>query len=326
MPTPRPTLLILLLCTAGLVGCDTTATQPEQQIVVEAYLRAEAPLPALRLTRTVGANDTYDPREAAVHEADVTVEKLAGDESVVETTSYVETDSIPGVYAPRPGSPPIVEPGATYRLQVEAGGDRVTATTTVPDSVELLSVENDTTFYQSDPNRPPDLPGNEGQTAFTIEPPRAARERQNVYIFSVTSLLDFEQTPTDVLTDSLTRFYREAFDADEDSIESLRTASSGLLNEANFERNADGTLRVELPWLGVAFFGPNEVAISIVDDNYYDFLRSQQAQQGGFAPGEIPNVIERVEGGTGLFGSYAQAARPVLIRRPPSAETSGRRR
>jgi len=295
----RPSSLCLaLLLAVGLLGCDTTATQPESQVVVQAYLQAQAPMPTIRLTRTVGAGADYDPRENAVQGASVTVEQLGPDDSIVDTVPYSETDSVPGLYAPTATVP--VETQTTYRLRVETtDGTTVTSTTAVPDSIPLVDVENQTTVYQSDE-----------QPAFTIEPPRPLTDRQNVYTFTVTS-----QLPKDSLEANLTPFYADQFDADEDSIEALRTTSSGLLNQGNFSENADGTITVDLPWLGVAFYGPNEVAINVVDDNLYDFLRSQSAQQGSFAPGEIPNVIEHVEGGTGIFGSYATAAQPVVIER-----------
>lgn len=295
----RPySLLFALLLAGGLLGCDTTAPQPESQVVVQAYLQAQVPMPTIRLTRTVGASADYDPRDNAVQGASVTVEELGADDAIVETVSYSETDSVPGLYAPN--ATPTVEPQTTYRLRVETtDGTTVTSTTAVPDSIPLVDVQNQTTVYQSDE-----------QPAFTIDPPRPLTDRQNVYTFTVTS-----QLPTDSLRANITPFYADQFDADEDSIEALRTTSSGLLNQGNFSENADGTITVDLPWLGVAFYGPNEVAINVVDDNLYDFLRSQSAQQGSFAPGEIPNVIEHVKGGTGIFGSYAKAAQSVVIRR-----------
>lgn len=301
-------LLALFLLAVSLLGCDTTATQPESQVVVEAYLQADAPLPTIRLTRTVGAGEAYVPSEAAVRGATVAVDRLADDDTTTRTTTvYSETDSVPGVYAPR--RPPVVEPGASYRLRVDPpDGARLTATTTVPDAITLLELKNDTATYQS-----------EDQPTFVVEPPRRPTERQNVYVFSTTSLLDFDRLPADTLRRALAPLYRDGFGPNADSLRDLQTTSSGLLNEANFQRNDSGSLTIELPWLGVAFFGPNEVAINVVDDNYYDFLRSQQAQQqGGFSPGEIPNVLEHVEGGTGLFGSYARVARPVFIRPPDS--------
>jgi hypothetical protein len=49
----------------------------------------------------------------------------------------------------------------------------------------------------------------------------------------------------------------------------------------------------------------------------YDFIRSQTAQQGGggFTPGSIPNVIETVEGGGGLFGSMASVRSEIFVDR-----------
>jgi hypothetical protein len=155
------------------------------------------------------------------------------------------------------------------------------------------------------------------QPSLTIEPPRPPAGRQSVHTFTTTSRFDFRGTPDSVLSGALTPFYRDAYDPAEDSLVSLRTTSSGLLNEASFERNADGTITVDLPWIAIAFYGPNAVSVNAVDDNYYDLLRSQDVQQGGgSAPGEIPNVIEHVDGGTGIFGSYVQATRRVEIRRP----------
>ena len=299
----RLALFSILLAGIGLLGCDTTATTPSSQIVVEAYLQAGAALPSVRLSRTVGANETYNPSAVAVRKADVDVQRLAEDSTVEATVAYSERDSVPGLYTPTEAS--IVESQHTYRLQVETNdGTTLSATTTVPGPIEIVETENDTTVYQS-----PDQP------AFTVKlPPREGP--QNVFTFTTTSLLDFENTPDSTLRRSLTPFYADGFEPEDDSLESLRVASSGLLNEGNFERNADETITVTLPWLAIAFFGPNEIAINVVDENYYDFLRSQQVQQGGFAPGEIPNVIEHVRGGTGIFGSYARAARPSVIQRP----------
>jgi len=306
MPRSRSLVFAVLLLAGGLLGCDTTATQPESQVVVQAYLQAQTPLDTIRLSRTVGAGNTFDPRAAAVRDADVEVRRLDGDGSVIATTDYNESRG-PGVYAPASGSPPTVQPNATYQLHVETDeGTVVTSTTTVPDAIPLVDSTNTATVYQS-PNQP----------SLTIEPPRPiVDDRQNVYVFTVTSLLDFERTPNDSLEKELTPFYADQFDADEDSLSSFRISSSGLLNQGNFTENADGTVTVDLPWLGVAFYGPNEVAINAVDDNYYDFLRSQSAQQGSFAPGEIPNVIEHVEGGTGIFGSYSRTAINVQVNRP----------
>lgn len=289
MSSVRLSLLCSLLLAAGLLGCDTTATQPESQVVVEAYLQANAPLDTVWLTRTVGAREQFDEREAAVEEATVEVEKL--DDNTI--TTYSETGTA-GVYAPDDPSPPTVEPQTSYRLRVETNdGTKITSTTTVPDAFTLEDVENtieDTAEFQNDRQQP----------AFRLAPPvpQYEQDRQNVYFFTLTSQL----STRDSLRTNLTPFYAGQ---DPDNVASFRTVSSNLLNEANFSRNTDGTVTVDLPWLGVAFFGPNEVGVNVVDDNYYDFLRSDAAQENA-PPGEFPNVIEHIEGGTGIFASYAR--------------------
>ena len=308
MTALRLVFLSVALLSLGLLGCDTTATQPEEQVVVEAYLQADAPLPPIRLTRTVSVDETYDPDspDGAVQNADVVVERLDSDDTVAESVPYTPHDSVPGLYTPAGAT--VVQPQVTYRLRVTTDeGDEITSTTTVPGPVGVVKTENDTAVYQS-----------EQQPAITVQSGQSnvVRDTQNVFTFTTTSLLDFQNTPDTTLRKALTPFYADGFDPKEDSLESLRITSSGLLNEGNFERTDDGSITIALPWLAVAFFGPNEAAVNVVDKNYYDFLRSQSVQQGGFAPGEIPNVIEHVEGGTGLFGSYAQATNRVFITPP----------
>lgn len=299
-------LLFLLLVTMAVFGCDTRTTAPESEAVVEAYLKADAPLPPIRLSRTVAVDSPYTLGVHALRDADVYVQRLGEDRSVVETVPYRELDSTPGVY--RPLFTTVVQTEATYRLRADRrNGPTVTATTTVPGPIELDNVRNDTTAYQS-----PE------QTTFTVEI-RQRPERQNVFTLTTTSLLDFQETADSTLVPWLTPFYADRFNPDEDSLKSFRINSSGLLTEGNFEHNSDGTITITLPWLAVAFLGPNEVAVNVLDDNYYDLIRSQEAQQTSFAPGEIPNIIDHVDGGTGIFGSYAQASAAVFIQ-PPSDE------
>jgi hypothetical protein len=298
----RHSSVFVLLLTAGLLGCDTTAVQPDSQVVVEAYLQADTTFDTVRLTRTVGATNAFDPTARAVTEDEVEVveiQRLNGPDGGVDTTySYVETGTA-GVYEPEspPGSsPPVVEANTTYRLRVDlVEGPTVTATTTVPGALDLRAVRNTTPEMTAEYQNPDQKP------AFVIDPPPSPSGRQNVYFFTVTS-----QLPKARLDSNFTPLYGDGYDADEDSIESFRVNSSPLLNQANFPQNADGTVTVDLPWVGVAFFGPNEVSINVVDDNYYDFIRSESAQDSA-PPGEFPGIIEHVENGTGVFGSYASA-------------------
>lgn len=308
----RPSSIVFLfLLVAALPGCDTTATEPASQVVVEAYLQGGAPMDSIRLTRSVATDQAYQSADAAVRDATVEVRELAADGTPVTTIPFDEATA--GVYAPTPTPTPRVQPLTTYELSVTADGEEVTATTTVPDTISIVETQNEEALYQG-----PDQP------TFTITAPQSGREGQAVLALTTTSLLDFSR-PEDQLRDRLTPFYEDDYDPEEDDIEMFRTTSSGVLNEANFTRGEGGRITTALPWISVAFFGPNEAAVHVIDDNLYDVIRSQQAQStggggSGLGPGEIPNVIEHVEGGTGVFGSYVRDRREISVERPPNLQ------
>ncbi|MFV1981762.1 MAG: hypothetical protein ACC655_11460, partial [Rhodothermia bacterium] len=140
--------------------------------------------------------------------------------------------------------------------------------------------------------------------------------RQTIFEFSVESL-----GPT---IDNLTPLYFDFIDPDsglEDGLteeEILRDhviIESEPVNEGNYEVLPDNTINIKLPWFAVAFFGPQRISASALDENLYDFFRSQNVQQGGstLAPGEIPNAITRLKGATGVFGSYARVTQETLV-------------
>lgn len=286
-----------------LGGCDTVSTDPESEVVVEAYLIAEEPLPQVRLTQSVPATERFTPRDAAVRGADVAIQRLNADGTVEATYPYEETT--PGVYQPVDASPS-VSPRTRYRLNVQTSdGTDVRAETTVPDTITVLDVANTDVIYQG-PEQP----------QFTIRPAQGT-DRTNTYAFAVTSKLDFETLSEEELAEELTPFYADAYDPEEQQIAEFKRGASPLINEDSFTFNDDGTITLDVPWIGFAFYGANTVAINAPDENYYDLIRTQTTQQGGLAPGEIPNVIDRVEGGTGIFGSLSRTGATITIERPP---------
>lgn len=287
---------------ATLSGCDATSNTVESEFVVQSYLIAEEPLPPVRVFRPTAVDQEYDPGATAVHGAEVVIRRLEGDGQVRSTYGYEERS--PGVYRSQVAGIP-VRAGTTYHLEVRppADGAPIQATTTVPEGFDVVEVENREAMYRG-----------EAQPSITITRSEAS-ERQTVYVFTVTSLLDFENRPEEELQAEMTPFFADAFDPDEDDIKDERVNSSPLFNEANYEVT-DGTLTIALPWIAVSFYGPNRLTINALDDNLYDLLRTQQVQQGGLSPGEIPNVIEHVEGGAGIFGSYARQTVEVEVLRP----------
>ena len=293
-----------LVVLAAVGGCDTVSPEPTSEVVVEAYLIADEPLPGVRLTRSVAASDRFTPADAAVRGADVAIQQLNDAGAVAATYPYEESDSL-SVYQPVDEAP-TVQPQTRYRLQVRTTeGATVQAETTVPGRIDVLRVANTDVTYQGGV-----------QPQFVIRPARGTT-RPSTYAFAITAQLDFDATSDEALAEALTPFYADVYDPDETDIAEFERVASPLINEASFTFNDDGTITLDVPWIGFAFYGANTVTINAPDENYYDLVRTQDAQQGGLAPGEIPNVIDRVEGGTGIFGSLSRAGTTITVRRPP---------
>lgn len=307
LPTTVATVVVVLLLAAG---CDTY--QPagvEKQYVVEAYLQAGDTLPPVRLSRTAPVGATYRFNEQAVSNAEVQVRRVDVDDAL--PVRYVERADSAGVYRPaenanRPEGALTAQPQARYRLTVHPPpGDgieteTITAETVVPDTFSIVETSGDTLAWRQD-----ELRATLTQSQY---PGRRAR-----FIVSTTALAVSRENLTPLAARIVERAEGEDF-----SIGELAVTESPVINGGNYALSPRGTFTIDIPWLVANFYGPNAIAIRALGDNYYDFVRSQSVQQGGstFSPGEIPNVIERVEGGTGLFGSYAAVTYRLRVTRP----------
>lgn len=288
-------LAAAILLTAG---CDAVEPQElERDVVVEGYLVAGERLGTVRVTRAVAVDDAFEADAQGISDADVHVHLLRPDGAPEETYALGPDPDRPGVY--RVETPPIVRPLRTYRLVVDVPGETapVTAVTTVPDTFRALRSTRDTVVYRS-----------EEPFTFHISRPHYPG-RQSVFLITTRALQP--------AADRLMPLAKARFDGGDVSLSRLAETVSPLLHEENFEEQADGTLRVRYPWLALNFYGWNRVTVQALDDNVRDFFRSRTAQQGGstLPPGEIPNVLDRVEGGRGLFGSIATASVEFVVLR-----------
>lgn len=301
----RTTALILLIVAGStmLAGCDSVATfDRDDEVVVEGYLVANGGFGQVRLSRVQPVEDVYDVTSSAVRNATVQVRRLDAAGAVEDVVSYLEHPEQPGVYVAESGS--VVLPLTTYELYVEISstGERISSRTTVPGAYEIIDSGPDSIIYQG-------LQQAEVLVTRSLYP-----GRQAVFVFSVKSL--------EPSIENLTPFYRDVVDPDEDTdeddLQDYLVNESPPLNEEGYDEISDNVLRIRVPWLGFAFYGRNLLRSNALDDNLYDFVRSQAVQQGGstFAPGEIPNIIDRVDGGTGIFGSYSLIETEVYLQRP----------
>lgn len=285
-------LLLPLLAVALLAGCDTYEQDDyAPEYIVEAYLVANEPLPTLKLSTTAPIDATYSFEAYAVSGATVVVNLLNDDGAVEESYPYVPVEK--GLYGPADGAD-VVQPLRRYALEITPpeNGAPIRASTFVPGPLELISANTDTVTYQSTDQL-------EARVTRSFYP-----GRQNIYVFVVEAL---------DTTAGLTPFYKSFADDGDLEPEDVVLNATTPVNEENYDIEPDGTLTLRLPWVGVAFYGPNNIVANAIDDNVYDFLRSQ-TNNGTQSPGEMQNLIDHVEGGRGVFGSMARDAMFIYVK------------
>jgi hypothetical protein len=284
--------IALILLGFFLVSCDLYKQDDyTEQFVVEAYLIADEDLPEIRLTTTGPIDQVFDINSRAVNDATIVIREF--DENGELQWTEVYQNRALGYYDPTSANR-LVLPRRKYDLEITTNsGDIIRASTVVPDTFSVVSLNATALPYQ-------------GPEQFELLlTPSYNPNRQTYYIFS-TQTLDPENA-------EFTPFYANFADDRED----FYIVSSGILNESSTNGGGSGLIELTYPWIGVAFFGPNRITTSAVDDNIYDFVRSASVQLGGGtqSPGEIENIISNIEGAIGIFGSYARISTDVEIQK-----------
>jgi hypothetical protein len=290
--------ILIVIAFFAFTRCDVNDPSAfETEYVVESYLFAMEPLSEVRLSQTVPFGAAYVFEEQAVSNARVRLNRLDEEGNIDRTYVYFESER--GIYKAVDNE--VVLPLRAYMLEITVPDENNTvlrASTFVPDSFSVVETSADSVVFQSTAQLEVDVT----QSFFP--------DRQTVFIFSTEAL--------EVSFENLTPFYRDIINEEEDDLEEFRINESPLINEENYDLNPNGTLTIKLPWLAVAFFGDNRITAFAVDNNLFNFISSQnlQVMPSTLSPGEIPAVIDPIEGGTGLFGSYARVTTQVYIERP----------
>lgn len=289
---------ILISLIIFISSCDLIKQDDYREfVVIESYMVTDRQLPPIFISTTVPANAEYVFENAALNSAIVQIHLIkATDESIEQSFEYVVGN--PGVYNTAENH--LVLPGRTYELKI-IFPDRpevINARTRIPERFIIEDLSADSIVYQS-----------ANQLEITLSNANSTSQ-QSVFVFNTLA--------QDIRYDNLTPFYKSFVDNDNITLEQAANSPSGLLNEANFEKNNDGSITIRYPWIGVAFFGPNFLVANSLDKNVHDLIRSQEVQLGGptLSPGEIPNVIYNIEGGIGVFGSISSDTVSVYFERP----------
>ena len=292
--------LILLSFLLIFLSCEEYSQDTYQEyVVVESYAIANSPLPEV-FVRTTGPSDQqYNEAELILEDANVQVVLLDESGAAEEVFVYMYSNEQQAYIAQDSNHKML--PTRTYRLDVdfENRQEIIQATTTIPDEFEILNTIPESVVYQS----PEQLE--------IVLSKTEATQNQKVFVFTAIA--------TEPTVENLTPFYLGVVEEDDDTdLDDFVPNSSGLINEASFQANEDGTITLQYPWIGIAFYGENVIVTHSVDENLLDLVRSQQVQLGGstLSPGEIPNLIYNVDGGIGVFGSLSTDTVKTTFTRP----------
>ncbi|MDG5766340.1 DUF4249 family protein [Balneolales bacterium ANBcel1] len=288
-----PRLLLLITLVALFSSCDVYNMEPyENEYFVEGFLVAGEPFNRVQLSKTAAFDEEYTKSDSRVCGADVTIFRLDSDGNRAD--SYILSESGTGYYTV--DGELIPQPRQTYELEVITP-DQVTlrAFTTVPDTFRIVRFEENSAVYLSDE-----------QIEVTLSRSWFPG-RQNMFIFETRALApdDYPMTPYYHTNNSSNRSARQR-------------QTSKILSEANFVRNHDETVTIRYPWSEISWFGPSRVTIHAIDDNVYDYYRSQYVQAGGstLIPGQVEHTITNVKGGRGLFGSLSSVTFEIYVENP----------
>lgn len=286
-----PLLALLLGCAADREPATLFGPSAEPALVVDAVLIVGQDLPPLYLRRTSAPGVPYDFDGLGVEGAQVTIRQ--GD----QLFRYAADPDSAGKYQP-PSGPDRVQAQTTYILEVRVGDTTLGASTTTPPQVHLdeaVLLDAGTLAEQGRLR----LFDEAGMAAYT------APENQLHYL---EGLLELRFAPVRAAGYQVAIFSLDpasAFLVDADFLEAE--------DQADFERQgssppiADSRGRVSLPWFSVAYAGRHLFKVYALDQNWFDYLRTNPDTNPGLGGGLVGDNFERplfrVEGGIGLFGS-----------------------
>lgn len=295
------TFFAVLLLAIFVNGCNPYKQDSyHQQYVVESYLIAGNSLPPVGLSTTVAANQKYNYMDEAVKGATVQIQLLNDNGTPQKTYKYYMYSK--GIYLPKDSG--MVQSTRKYRLTI-----------TVPDSPDTIEASAIVPKIFNVVNNPPDSVVYQSGDGISLDVTQSYYPgRQTEYIASAVAQGELDTT-------RLTPFYADVISRNSDTqLSDYRINNSNIINEANFTVNSDGTITINFPWIGIAYYGKNSLVLNAIDDNIYDFVRSQSVQTGGntLPPGQIQNAIMHVKNGIGVFGAMATDTVNVYIKKNPN--------
>ncbi|MBN2411469.1 hypothetical protein JXQ31_07235 [candidate division KSB1 bacterium] len=274
-----------------ITGCENNPSEPDFQneITVFGYLygnEALGPERAISIFNTRPVTSYYDPYEAAVKDADVTI-TLKSDGSV---TKLIPVSNKPGYYY---NDSLHIIPKETYLLTVKTGDRIVTASTTVPAELESESqLSTNSINYEYNTNlgyeKPVFLEHENADQIIMVEMYCNEPYNNAEYVnpFNGHNYPDDEEEYEGSGSGEPRRIY---------ALVPFKDLVSGLYNNRN-----------TIYWYSsmIVFYGSNTLHIMAIDDNMHHFLTK-----------ENPELSGGVNGGIGVFGSLCGIQYQLYIKK-----------
>ena len=284
-------LPIFLSCSADRTPGELFGPSEAGTLVVDAVLIVDQSLPPVHLYETAALDQPYQRSEVAVKDAKIII---TTDQNSYEYQPVA--DSI-GLYVPIESV--MISPNTSYTLEVDLpDGRKIRASTETPDRIKvqqlLLRDENDLSIRR-------ELKLFSDITASPFDAPENQVYYRDGIIEAVVGPIDVPAYQLAIFNlETNSQLLIEADFLDEDDLaEFERSGASPPLSIR------DGLAR--LPWFGVAFEGKHLFKIYAIEQNWFDFIRTDPDGNrdggGGLLGEQFQRPIFNINGGIGIFAS-----------------------
>ena len=284
---------IVLCMTVIVIGCqDLPPNDYIERIVVEGFLITNHGVDSIIIRKSLPVNVAYDPQVAGIVHAQVTI--------TVDGNVYtlMEKDTTSGFYY-LPASVLTIRSGKTYNLEIHTGDAVVKASTIVPDSIKLTSQLPDTLQYPSDPN---------AQTVPAANVTWTDVRGRASYAANVACL---DTTWYKVWTKDTVINGRDTviqYGIPNRRIDRFWEANAPFYKDVSRWEPFIDYPSTPLPWTGFKWYGRQRIMVFSVDQNFYDWLRTQ------FLGTTYKPPLNHIDGGIGVFGSAGIDTQTVFVK------------
>lgn len=273
----RVLIYIVSLTMIGfLFHCTSTPVAPpyEDSIIVNAYLTVGKAIDSVRVARSLPLDESYSQTAASVSTDSIFI---TVDGHRFQLNEYQDH---PGIYF-LPADSHVVIAGSNYRLDINADGAEIHASTSAPGQVEITFLNTDTTYYP--------IPDPSLSEEFYLE--WTTTDQTEAYEISVIARPPYELV--DWGFDQMVEHRLE--ETNYDTLRAFEPVNDFPVSE--FENS------VEISWFAFNYYGDYTIKVYAIDENLWDLV----ASSGVYGPqsSQFEQPVYNVIGGLGIFAAVS---------------------